>query len=257
VGVLDGKVAIVTGAGQGVGHGIALALANAGAAIVAAGRTLDKCERTAEEIRGSGGRAIAVRCDVTELEQIERCVATAVDTFAGIDILVNNAMAPHPPEPLLAHDEAQIAILWESGPLATLRFMRTCHPHLRSSDRHPGGVIINLGARSGIKPDPAGYGVYGAVKEAIRTLGRAAACEWAGDGIRVYTIVPLATNPGLERARDERPEHVEALESEAPMRRLGDPVRDVGPVAVFLCSDDAGYMTGITVPVDGGASHLG
>jgi NAD(P)-dependent dehydrogenase (short-subunit alcohol dehydrogenase family) len=254
---LDGKVAVITGAGQGVGHGFATALAAEGASIVAAGRTLSKCERTVAEIEAAGGRALAVHCDVKELAQIEQCVASAVEAFGRIDILINNAMEPHPPKPLLEHDEAKIAALWAAGPLATLRFMRACHPYLQRNDVHSGGVIINIGTRRGVHPDPSRFGVYAAVKEAVRTLSRAAACEWATDGIRVYTILPLANSPTLMLVQTERPDDARRYLSEVPMGRFGDPVRDIGRVAVFLCSDAAGYLTGITIPVDGGAAHIG
>ena len=252
MGVLDGKVAIVTGAGQGVGRGIALALAAEGAAAVIAGRTLDKCVDAADEIAGRGGTAVPIECDVKVAADVESCVAAAIERFGRLDIMVNNAQEVPRGRILDVSDDAYRAG-WESGPLATLRFMRACHPHLAGRN----GVIINLGSRSGIKPNAAGAGVYAAIKEDTRTLTRAAAVEWAADGIRVYALLPLSNSPALEQLERDEPAVYERVLSEIPMRRFGDPEADIGRVAVFLCSDDAGYLTGISITVDGGAGHIG
>ena len=249
--VLEDRVAIVTGAGQGVGRGIAIALAAAGASLVVTGRTESKCIVVAGEIEAAGGNALALPCDVKDAEQIDLCVAATLERFGRIDIMVNNAQEV-PRGMLLDVTDDEYRAGWESGPLATFRFMRACHPHLRS-----GGVIINLGSRAGVKPHPVGAGAYAAIKEDTRALTRAAAVEWAADGIRVYAILPLSNSPALERLEVDEPAVYERVLSEIPMRRFGDPVRDIGQVAVFLCSDAAGYLTGITIPVDGGAAHIG
>jgi meso-butanediol dehydrogenase/(S,S)-butanediol dehydrogenase/diacetyl reductase len=252
MGKLDGKVAIVTGGGQGVGRGIALALSAEGASIVIAGRTLDTCVDAADEIIGRGRAALAIKCDVKSAADIESCVATAVEHFGRIDIMVNNAQEVPRGRLLDVTDDAYRAG-WESGPLATLRFMRACHPHLAGR----GGVIINLGSRSGIKSHAAGAGAYAAIKEDTRTLSRAAAVEWAADDIRVYTLLPLSNSPALEQLEHDEPAVYERVLGEIPMRRFGDPEQDIGRVAAFLCSDDAGYLTGISITVDGGAGHIG
>jgi len=255
--VLEDRVAIVTGAGQGVGRGIAIALADAGASVVVTGRTESKCVVVAEEIEAAGGTALALPCDVKDAEQIDLCVAATLERFGRIDIMVNNAQEV-PRGMLLDVTDDEYRAGWESGPLASFRFMRACHPHLRSADASkPGGVIINLGSRAGVKPHPVGAGAYAAIKEDTRALTRAAAVEWAADGIRVYALLPLSNSPALERLEVDEPAVYEKVLSEIPMRRFGDPVRDIGQVAVFLCSDAAGYLTGITIPVDGGAAHIG
>lgn len=251
MGVLDERVAIVTGAGQGVGRGVALALSGEGARVVVAGRTVAKCEEVAAEIRSRGGEALAVACDVTLGSDIDGCVAATVQHFGTIDILVNNAQQV-PRGALLEVDEADVQAGWDSGPLATLRFMRRCHPHLSG-----GGVIVNLGSRAGVKPNPSGSGVYAAVKEAVRAMTRAAAWEWAPDGIRAYALLPLSTSPGMDHLERFEPDVYEQVLSEIPMRRMGDPETDIGRVVVFLCGPDAAYLTGITLPVDGGAAHIG
>jgi NAD(P)-dependent dehydrogenase (short-subunit alcohol dehydrogenase family) len=165
---LEGRAALVTGAGQGVGRGIALALAAEGCAVAVAGRTGSKLRDVCGEIAGRGGAAVPVVCDVTHPEQIEACVEAVVERLGGLDVLVNNAQIV-PLGTLLEVSDEDVEAGWRSGPLATLRLMRACHPHLRG-----GGSIVNLGTGAALRPDPVGYGAYAAVKEAIRALTRAA-----------------------------------------------------------------------------------
>lgn len=248
---LEGRAAIVTGAGQGVGRGVALALAGEGCAVTLMGRTGAKVEAVRDEIVARGGRAIAVSGDVKRTEDIDTCVARTVDAFGGVDVLVNNAQEV-PLGYLLEVDDAAVQAGWESGPLATLRFMRACHPHLCG-----GGSIINMGSRSGVRPDPVRRGAYAAVKEAIRAFTRAAAMEWAADGIRVNALLPYAMSPALERLAADHPDEFDRTRRAVPLGRIGDAVRDIGRVVVFLASPDSSYITGATIPVDGGQAFLG
>jgi len=250
MGTLDGKVAIVTGSGQGLGRGVALALASAGASIVVCGRTPGTLAEAAQLIRARGARAITEVCDVTDPAQIDALVRRTLDAFDTIDILVNNAQIV-PLGAMLDVDDASFEAGWQSGPLATFRLMRACHPHLRD-----GGVIVNLGTGAALRPDPVGYGCYAAVKEAIRALTRAAAVEWGGDGIRVHAIVPLASSEGFEWWAAERPEEFEAFRATVPLGRIGDPEVDVGRAVVWLCGPDSGYITGNTIMIDGGQAYL-
>jgi NAD(P)-dependent dehydrogenase (short-subunit alcohol dehydrogenase family) len=248
---LDGKTAIVTGAGQGVGRGVALALASAGASLCLMGRTESKLVAVRDEVTARGARAIVVAGDVKQLTDIERCVAATVGEFGTVDILVNNAQEVALGSLLeLADDDVTAG--WESGPMATLRFMRACHPHLVG-----GGVIVNMGSRAGVRPDPVNRGAYAAVKEAIRAFTRAAAMEWASDGIRVNAVLPYAVSPAVERLAVERPEEYEKTRRAVPLGRIGDAEVDIGRAVVFLCGADSGYITGATIPVDGGNAFLG
>ena len=251
MGKLEGKVALVTGAGQGVGRGIALAMAREGAAVAVAGRTYSKLETTCEEIRSRGGRAVPIECNVKDPASLERCVAAVIAAFGGLNILVNNAQEVALGPVMSVSDEAFNAG-WESGPLAAFRLMKLCYPHLKG-----GGSIINLGSTAAMRWDFAYYGTYACVKEAIRSLSRAVACEWAGDGIRVNTILPCGDSPALMNwmgtaiAGDR-----DAFLRSIPLGRVGNCELDVGRFAVLLCTEEAGYVTGQSIAVDGGQAYL-
>jgi meso-butanediol dehydrogenase/(S,S)-butanediol dehydrogenase/diacetyl reductase len=250
MGILEGKSAIVTGAGQGVGRGIALALAGEGCAIAVAGRTEAKLLEVVKEVEARGARAIPVVCEVSQLDQIEACVARTLSELGGIDILVNNAQVV-PLGPLLDITDDAFRAGFDTGPLATLRFMKACHPHLKG-----GGNIVNLGTGAALRPDPIGYGAYAAVKEGIRCLTRAAAVEWGADGIRVNTIIPLAMSPGMKMWVELRPEESSAFMDTIPLRRGGDCEQDIGRAVVMLVGPDSAYITGTTLMLDGGQSYL-
>jgi NAD(P)-dependent dehydrogenase (short-subunit alcohol dehydrogenase family) len=253
MGILDGKIAIVTGAGQGVGEGIALALAKEGASLVVAGRTLSKVTRTRDTILGLGGKALAVECDVCDPADIARAVESTLEAFGGIDILVNNAQSVHLGL-LDSLEDSQFTDTFDSGPFATFRFMKAVHPHMKVRG---GGHIVNLATSAAQRWDLKGYGVYAAAKQAIRILSRAAAHEWAGDNIRVNTIAPLAMTPALEGWIAANPVGSNAFLDTVPSRRIGDPEADIGRAVVFLVGPDSRYVTGVTLPLDGGQANFG
>jgi len=248
---LKGKVALVTGAGQGVGQGIAFALAQEGVAVAVTGRTLSKVEKTAAEIIKRGGKALALECDVKDAASLQRSVEQTVKQFGALNILVNNAQEV-PLGPLLAVSDEGFTAGWDSGPLATFRLMKLCHPHLKG-----GGCIINLASPAAMRWDASNYGVYAAVKEAIRSLTRAAACEWAKDGIRTNAILPLANSPGMEWWTREHPQEAAAFIATVPMQRVGECEADIGRFVVSLCSEDCRYINGQSIAVDGGQAYLG
>jgi len=248
---LKGKVALVTGAGQGVGQGIAFALAQEGVAVAVTGRTLSKVEKTAAEIVKRGGKALALECDVKDTASLQRSVEQTVKQFGGLNILVNNAQEV-PLGPLLGVSDEGFTAGWDSGPLATFRLMKLCHPHLKGD-----GNIINLASPAAMRWDASNYGVYAAVKEAIRSLTRAAACEWAKDGIRTNAILPLANSPGMEWWTREHPQEAAAFIATVPMQRVGECEADIGRFVVSLCSEDCRYINGQSIAVDGGQAYLG
>ncbi|MEH6549827.1 MAG: SDR family oxidoreductase [Pseudomonadales bacterium] len=248
---LAGKVALITGAGQGVGQGIALAMAREGATIAVTGRTLDKLNTTRSMIEEIGGKAIAIACNVKDVASVEACVASVVEQLGGINILVNNAQEV-PLGTLLEVTDEAFEAGWQSGPNATMRLMKLCHPHLKG-----GGCIVNLASTAAKRWDASGFGAYAAVKEAIRALTRAAACEWAKDGIRTNVILPHATSPGLKWWIENCPEEAEAFIATIPMGRVGDCEQDIGRFVATLVSDDCAYVNGQSIAVDGGQAFMG
>ena len=248
---LKNKVALITGGGQGVGQGIAFALAAEGAAVAVTGRTKAKLDDTVKEIERRGGKALAVECDVKSAASLEACVNAVVKHFGKLNILVNNAQEVPLGTLEQVTDEA-FAAGWESGPLASFRLMKLCHPHLKGD-----GNIINLASSAAMRWDAAGYGPYGAVKEAIRQITRAAACEWAKEGIRTNAIIPLANSPAMAWWTRERPQESAAFIATVPQQRVGDCEQDIGRFVATLCSDECRYINGQTIAADGGQAFLG
>lgn len=251
-GALAGKVALVTGAGQGVGQGIALALAAEGAQVAVLGRSADKLADTVAQIEHRGrGRALALACDVKCADALASAMDAVVAAFGGLHILVNNAQEV-PLGPLLSTSEESLAAAWESGPLASLRLMKLAHPHLKG-----GGCIVNLASPAAMRWDVSNYGAYAAVKEATRQFTRAAACEWARDGIRSNCILPLANSPAMQGWSAARPQESAAFLATVPMGRVGDCEADVGRFVAMLCTDACAYVNGQSIALDGGQAFLG
>lgn len=248
---LNDKVALVTGAGQGVGQGIALALAGQGAKVAVTGRTLEKCQATCADIEQRGGQAIAIECDVKDLASLENCVRRVVETFGGLHILVNNAQEV-PLGDLHSVTEEAFSAGWQSGPLATLRLMKLCYPHLKGD-----GCIVNLASTAAKRWDMTGYGAYAAVKEAIRSLTRAAACEWGHEGIRANVILPHAKSPALAWWTENYPEEAAEFVASIPLRRIGECEEDIGRFVAMLCSDASAYVNGQSIALDGGQAFMG
>ena len=251
MGMLDGKVALVTGAGQGVGQGIALALAAEGAGVAVTGRTLAKLENTARLISDRGGHALPLACDVKDVDSLATTVDAVVKGLGGLNILVNNAQEV-PLGSLHEVTEEKFEAGWQSGPLAVHRLRKLCYPH-RKGD----GSIVNLASAAGKRWDMTGYGAYAAVKEAIRALTRAAACEWGQDNIRANAILPHARSPGLDWWINNNPEEARAFFNTIPMRRIGECEEDIGRFVALLCCPGSGYVNGQSIALDGGQAFIG
>jgi NAD(P)-dependent dehydrogenase (short-subunit alcohol dehydrogenase family) len=245
---VEGRVVIITGAGQGIGAGMARHLATHGATVVVVDWKAHRVERTVAELVDSGWSALGLTADVNDHDSITGMVAATVDRFGRVDGLVNNAHTFTPRAALVDLDVADV-----DTNLATLKgtlwAMQAVHPHMRAAGW---GRIVNFVSAAGIT-GMAEYGAYNASKEAIRALTRTAAREWGRDGIVVNAIAPgAASKRGQEAAARDDAAHREFLRDH-PMGRQGDPEHDIGPVALFLCSDACRFMTGQTLMVDGGA----
>lgn len=245
-GRLAGRVAVVTGAGDGIGAGIARRFAAEGAKVLVAEINEATGQAVAEEI---GGRFL--RVDVTDRGQVESMVATAVADLGGIDILVNNAWGAgnigrveHKTDEMLEHG-------FGMGFYGPFWAMRAAFPHMKAAGW---GRIVNMCSLNGVNAH-MGSLEYNAAKEALRTLTRTAAREWAPTGVTVNAICPGARSAAFERVAAARPEIAAAADNANPMGRMGDPLLDIAPAALFLASEDSRYVTGNTMFVDGG-SHI-
>lgn len=247
-GKLEGKVAIITGAGQGVGRGIALAMAKEGARCVIAEFNDESGEQVAQEIESLGSKALFVHCDVTDRESVDAAVERTIEVFGQLDVLVNNAQrAPLTPTSVMDHTDEIIDLCFDTGFRGSFRFMQAAYPHLKASQ----GNVINIASGAGLD-GLAGQAAYGAAKEAIRALSKSAAREWGRDGINVNIICPLANSPGVATLLERAPEMEKRMTANQPLGRIGDCEEDIGPVAVFLASEASRYVTGHTLPADGG-----
>lgn len=247
---LQGRVAIVTGGGTGIGRGIALALADRGARIVVSGRTPAPLAAVRGEIEARGGSALDVTGDVCDPQARELLVARTLEAYGAINILVNNA-ASIPRASLLETEPQAIQQAWETGPLAALMLMRLCHPHLKGD-----GAVVNVSSGSAISPQSPTHGIYAGVKAALNAFSRAAANEWAADGIRVNTIMPVARSEAFARWEDAEPVMAAAVARNIPLGRVGDCETDIGRAVAFLVGPDAGYITGAIIPLDGGSAYV-
>ncbi|MHA6800649.1 SDR family NAD(P)-dependent oxidoreductase [Bounagaea algeriensis] len=251
---LSGKTAIVTGGAGGIGRGICAALVAEGADLVLVDIDEHAAAATARELTETGPAAeeqvTFLARDISRSESADDVLAAAVDSFGGVDVLVNNAHASRQ-APVLEHTAEMFELSFNSGFFATYHLMRACHPHLAER----GGSVVNFASGAGLngQPDQASYA---AAKEAIRGFSRVAAHEWAGDGIRVNLVSPIARTPGVDAWAQTHPEQYEQVSSGIPLGRMGDPERDIAPVVVFLASDDSRYITGQTLMADGGSIML-
>ena len=245
---LDGKIAVVTGAGTGIGRIYARALSKEGANVVIADLDAAAAERSAAEIVDQGGKAISTVTDVSEEPQVQAMAAEAVQAFGGIDILVNNA-ALHlmeytvPPTQLGLPKWRDLLDLNVTGPLMCAM---ACHPSMRERG---GAVIVNQSSIAAYTADNA----YAVSKLALNGLTMALATEFAPDNIRVHGIAPGITES--EALLKEMPEERRQAEVERRLIKRPNQMSDLAGLLVFLCSDDSAMITSQTWIIDGGSTR--
>lgn len=247
---LDGRVAIVTGGARGIGRGIALRLAAAGARVVVADVDAAAGAETTSDI-ASHGEALFVPTDVGSRDDIARMVETTKRAYGPPTILVNNAISLSPNVLLEDKTDAMLDQLLSVGLWATWWGMKAVFPGMRDAG---GGSIINFRSIDG----EAGawlHADYNIAKEAIGGLTRSAAAEWGRFNIRVNAIAPLAIGTVFAALQRDSPEIVESVAQRTPLGRVGDPQTDIGGAVLFLAGEDSRFITGVTLPVDGGM-HL-
>ncbi len=253
-GRLHGRVAVVTGAGQGVGEGIARRLAAEGAQVVIAARRADTGEPVAASIREAGGSAVCIATDVSERDSVEACVATTVDRFGGLHVMVHNAFGGAAANRVEATDlDRHWHMMSRTGAWGSVFCAQAAYPHLVAAGSS--GRLVMVTSPAGVEGS-ANLPLYAAVKAAQRGMAKSLAREWGQLGITVNCIAPVAGSPSLLRMFDRNPTLRDALEARTPLGRVGDITSDIGSVALFLASDDAAFVTGQTVVCDGG-SFLG
>ncbi|MFI1462421.1 SDR family NAD(P)-dependent oxidoreductase [Nocardia carnea] len=244
---LDGRVAIVTGGAGGIGRGIVRAFTDEGASVVFADIDAEAGRALEEDL---GGRAKYIDIDIAQEGSAEKICAAALEAFGALHILVNNAHASRQ-APLLETTQGMFDLSFGTGFYPTVRLMQAAYPHLRAT----AGSVINFASGAGIDGQVT-QASYAAAKEAIRAVSRVAANEWAADNINVNIISPLALTEGVQAYLEANPGVEDVMLKRVPLRRFGDPQKDIGRVAVFLASADADYITGQTLMVDGGTIKL-
>jgi NAD(P)-dependent dehydrogenase (short-subunit alcohol dehydrogenase family) len=243
--LLETKVAIITGASRGIGATAARAFAAAGATVVLAARSQDDLEAVAARIRGVGGEALAIPTDVGDPAAAERLVQQTVEAFGRLDAAFNNAGDGHLPTPLADLALADFDTALRVNARGIFLMMKHQIPAMLAAG---GGAIVNMSSTAGLSGAP-GMGGYTAAKHAIVGLTQTAALDYGAQGIRVNAIAPgpifthnLARADDAARAR---------IGGHLPLHRLGQP-EEVAATAAWLCSDQASFITGATIPIDGG-----
>ncbi|MCE2474914.1 MAG: glucose 1-dehydrogenase [Alphaproteobacteria bacterium] len=248
---LQDKVAIVTGGASGFGEGIAHRFAQEGARVVVADINSDGADQVAQAIRESGGGAIACGADVASDADTKRMIEAATDAFGQLDILVQNAAIGMKPTPLVEVDEEFFDRLFRINVKSCFLGAKHAVPVLRRQGR--GGVILNTVSTAALAPRP-GLAPYNSTKGALLTLSRTLALELAPENIRVNGICPVAGDTAMlpdflgDGDQDEARARFRAT---VPMGRLSTPA-DVANAALFLASDEAEFLTGVMLEVDGG-----
>jgi NAD(P)-dependent dehydrogenase (short-subunit alcohol dehydrogenase family) len=244
---LDGKVGIVTGASKGIGASTAAALADAGAAVAVAARSADRLEELVARIDAAGGRALAVPTDVGDADAVRQLVDRTVEAFGGLDLAVNNAAGGGaPPTPLAdlpveAYDSA-IAITLRSV-FVSMKFEIAAM--LQHAD---GGAIVNMASTAGLEA-VGGLAGYVSAKHGVIGLTKTAALDYGDRNIRVNALAPgpILTDNLARAGEDAQRQAAMAM----PLRRIGRP-EEVASAVVWLCSDAASFISGVTLPIDGG-----
>jgi 3-oxoacyl-[acyl-carrier protein] reductase len=244
---LKDQVAIVTGAASGFGAEISRRYVAEGAKVVVA----DINEAGAKDVAASlGANAMAVKCDVSQRADINNLVAATVKHFGTLDIVVNNAGYTHKNASMLDVDEATFDRMFDINVKSIYLMTQAVVPILRAKKR---GCIINIGSVSALRPRP-GLVWYAASKAAVNLMSKAMAVELGPDNIRVNAIAPVLAPTGLIESfmgMPDTPENRKKFVGNIPLGRLGTPL-DVAKAAVYLASDDADFITGVELPVDGG-----
>ncbi len=244
---LTGKVALVTGASRGIGQAIAEAYAAAGAKVVLVSRKQAGLDAVAEIIRGNGGEALPLAAHTGSDEAVAVMVQQAVETYGGVDIVVNNAATNPHFGPLLTAEESQWDKIYDVNVKGYFRVAKAC---VLGMQERGGGKIINIASVAGLKPQPM-MGIYCVSKAAVLMLTQVLAVELAGDNIQVNAIAPGFVKTKFSSALWSNPQINEMVLKTIPQGRMAEPEELTG-MALYLASEASSFTTGATMLIDGG-----
>jgi NAD(P)-dependent dehydrogenase (short-subunit alcohol dehydrogenase family) len=242
---MDGSVAVVTGASTGIGEATAKRFADAGASVVAADINVEDGQATVDDIHEAGGEATFVEVDVSDAAAAEAMVETAVDTYGGLDYAFNNAGIEGERGPLAEQSVENFERVLDINIGGVFNCMRAEIPAILDGD---GGAIVNTSSIAG-KVGFANISPYTASKFGVIGLTKAAALEYSGEGVRVNAVCPGVIDTPMVQGSDQ--EEITQVEAATPIGRIGRP-EEIGNPVVWLCSDEASFITGEAIVVDGG-----
>jgi NAD(P)-dependent dehydrogenase (short-subunit alcohol dehydrogenase family) len=247
-GRFSGKVAFVTGAANGIGRAAALAFAREGANVVVADISDEANQETARMVEGLGGRALAVRCDVTRAEDVKAALDEAVKAFGRLDFAFNNAGVEQPVTATADLTEEE----WDRVVAINLRSVFLCMKYeVPLMLKHGGGAIVNTSSGAGVKGF-AGQAAYAAAKHGVVGLTKSAALDYAKSNIRVNAVCPgIIATPMMERFTEGTPEGRQRVIAQEPVGRMGTP-EEIAEAVVWLCSDATAFVVGHALVIDGG-----
>jgi NAD(P)-dependent dehydrogenase (short-subunit alcohol dehydrogenase family) len=247
---LEDKIVIITGGAGGIATGMATAMAKEGAIIVLVDINDEAGKVVEAKVREISPKSMFIKGDLFDVENLPTIIETVVAKYGKLDVLVNNAHASKQ-KPFEETTQEDLDFSFGTGFYPTFYLMKAAFPHLKETE----GTVINFASGAGLSGQPTQTS-YAAAKEAIRAISRVAANEWGKYNINVNLISPIAKSQAVEKWAEDFPEMYEASLSSIPLGRWGEPEGDVGRVAVFLASEDARYITGQTIMVDGGSIQL-
>jgi NAD(P)-dependent dehydrogenase (short-subunit alcohol dehydrogenase family) len=253
MGRLDGKIAVVTGAGSGIGRAVAVMFAKEGAKVVAASRTQSDGDETVRLMREAGGDGIFVSTDTREKDAIVNLKNKTLEKYGKVTTLFNSAgVLVH--APFLEHTDEDIDKIWKTNFRGYWWSLQTFLPELV---KHGHSSVTNVASISVMKPESDAY-IYGAMKAGINKMTRDLTREFSPQGVRLNVICPgpVQTNLTPQYVRDSKEIQQEIIRSTCPVGRLGEP-NDIAYAAVWLASDEADWVTGSTIVIDGGACNMG